>query len=223
MKVASTGNRVVLSVVVLAAFVGVPGLAAAEDMSWKHEGTAPEGKVTVGFRAGMALNTQEVVDNTDTGVGPAINFQATYGMNKWINVGAMLTWQRFSVDVQQPKADLLSVNTITLLPAYVEFRPGHFGKIQPYLSTGIGVNINSVSEADAVKRTGTRFSAGSTFAWRTAGGIDFPVTQHIVLNTEFAVNRNRGAVETKQNGQVTSKDPFDASSMNILFGAKFIF
>jgi outer membrane protein len=213
-----------LGAVVLAALVGISGLAdAADDMSWKHEGTAPEGKVTVGFRVGMALNTQEVVDNSDTGVGPAINFQATYGVNKWFNVGALLTWQRFSVDVQQPKSDLASIDTVTLLPVYVEFRPGHFGKIQPYLSTGIGVNINSIGESDAIKRAGTRFSAGNTFAWRTAGGIDFPITPHIVLNTEFAVNRNRGTIDTKQNGQVTSKDPFDASSMNILFGAKFMF
>lgn len=133
---------------VLAAVISLSSLAgAAEDMSWKHEGTAPEGKVTVGFRAGMAINTQEIVDNSDTSLGPAINFQATYGVNKWFNVGMMLTWQRLSIDVQQPKADLATLNTITLLPLYLEYRPGHWGKIQPYLSTGIGVNINSTSEA----------------------------------------------------------------------------
>ncbi len=195
---------------------------AADDMSWKHEGTAPEKKVTVGFRAGMSILTQEIVDNSNTSVGPAINFLATYGLNKWINVGGMLTWQRHSVDVQNPKADLATLNTVTLLPVYVEFRPGHFGNIQPYVSTGIGVNINSVSEADALKRQNIQLSAGNTFAWRTAGGLDYALTQHFLLNAEFAFNRNRGSIETKQGG-ATSKDPFDASSINMLFGVKYVF
>jgi len=223
MKGMSVKQAVLGAILASVAAFGPPSMAVADDMSWKHEGTAPEGKVTVGFRAGMALNTQEIVDNSDTSLGPAINFQATYGVNKWFNVGMMLTWQRLSIDVQQPKTDLATLNTVTLLPVYLEYRPGHWGKLQPYLSTGIGVNINSTSEADAFKRAGTTFSAGNTFAWRNAGGLDYQLTQHFVLNAEFAVNRNRGSIETKQGGRVISTDPFDASSMNILFGAKFIF
>ncbi|MDP9133120.1 MAG: porin family protein [Nitrospirota bacterium] len=170
----------------------------------------------------MSILTQEVIDNSDTSVGPAINLQVTYGLNKWINLGSMLTWQRHSIDVQDPKADLATLNTITLLPVYMEFRPGHFGKLQPYVSTGIGVNINSVSEADAVKRNNVNLSASNTFAWRVGGGLDYPLTQHLMLNTELAMNRNRGTVETKQGG-VTDKGPFDATSMNLLFGVKYVF
>jgi outer membrane protein len=210
----------ILGVVVTGAMWGP--VQAADDSSWVHEGTAPDGKWTVGFRAGMSILTQEVIDNSNTSIGPAINLQVTYGVNRWINFGSMLTWQRHSIDVQDPKADLASLNTITLLPVYMEFRPGHFGKLQPYASTGIGVNINSTSESDAVKRNGVTLSAGNTFAWRVAGGLDYPLTQHLLLNTEVAMNRNRGTVETKQGG-VTDKGPFDASSINLLFGVKYVF
>ncbi len=223
MKSAGFRVRIISIMLGLGITVATSGLVwAADDMSWKHEGTAPEGKWTAGFRAGIALPTQELVDNTNTSIGPAINFLTTYGLNKWINLGAMLTWQRHSIDVQDPKSDLASLNTVTLLPLYMEFRPGHFGQIQPYVSTGIGVNINSASESDAVKRNNVTLSPGNTFAWRVAGGLDYPITQHFLLNTEFAMNRNRGTLETKQGG-ATDKSPFDASSMNILFGVKYIF
>lgn len=191
------------------------GVQAADD-------TGQEGKVIVGFRAGLALPTQEIVDNTNTGVGPAINLLATYGLNKWINIGSMLAWQRLSMDVESPKSDLASLHTVTLLPLYMEYRPGQWGEVQPYLSTGIGVNFNSASESDAVKSNNVTLSPGNTFAWRLAGGLDFAITQHVLLNTEFAMNRNRGTIETQQGG-TTSDSPFDATSMNVLFGVKYLF
>jgi len=195
-------------------------VGAADDWSWKTEGTAPEGKITVGLRAGISVVTQSVLDATSTSVGPAVNLMATYGVNKWINVGSMLTWTRHSISSENPSQDLATLNTVTLLPLYMEVRPGHFGKIQPYVGTGIGVNINSVSEADAVKNAGISLSAANSFAWRMAGGLDFPLTEHFVLNTEVAVNRNRTTVETNP-GSV--KNVADGSNMNILFGAKYIF
>ena len=195
-------------------------VGAADDWSWKMEGTAPEGKFTVGLRAGISVLTQSILDDSSTSVGPAVNLVATYGLNKWINVGPMLTWTRHSTKQESTNTDLATLNTVTLLPVYVEFRPGHFGKIQPYVGTGIGVNINSVSEADAVKNAGISLSAANSFAWRLAGGLDYPLTEHFMLNTEFAVNRNRTTVEINPG---STKNVADASNMNILFGAKYIF
>jgi opacity protein-like surface antigen len=204
---------------------GLMGLLACLGVSsvvHAAEDTGQEGRVSVGIRAGIALPTQEIVDNTNTGLGHALNFQATYGLNRWINIGSMLTWQRLSVDVESPKSDLASLHTVTLLPLYVEYRPGRWGEVQPYLSTGIGVNFNSASESDALKRNNVTLSPNNTFAWRLAGGLDFAVTEHVLLNTEFAMNRNRGSIETKQGG-TTTDSPFDATSMNILFGVKYLF
>ncbi len=57
----------------------------------------------------------------------------------------------------------------------------------PYLSTGIGVNVNSFGEADAAKNRGlTNISPSNTFAYRLAGGLDFPLTQNLMFNTEVA-------------------------------------
>jgi len=195
-------------------------VGAADDWSWKMEGTAPEGKVTVGLRAGISVLTQSVQDDSSTSVGPAVNLMATYGLNKWINVGSMLTWTRHSTKQVSTDTDVGTLNTVTLLPVYMEFRPGHFGKVQPYVGTGIGVNINSFSESNDLKNAGTTVSVANSFAWRLAGGLDYPITQHIMLNTEFAVNRNRTTIEVNPGA---NKSVADASNMNILFGAKYIF
>jgi outer membrane protein len=121
---------------------------------------------------------------------------------------------------EQGSIDLATLDTVTLLPVFVEFRPGRFGNIQPYIGTGIGVNINSMSTSQPANDAGFDYSPSNSFAWRVAGGLDYPMTQHLLLNTEFAVNRNRMSI-----GEAPGADKFptDATSMNILFGVKYTF
>ena len=155
------------------------GLAQAE---WVHEGQANEGKWTLGARTGFNIPTQSWTTDTKTSVGPTpFNLQAMYGISKWIRLGFMMEWERRSIDNRNSNVDLGTLNTVSLLPT-MEFRPGHFSGITPYLSTSIGVNVNSFSEDnDAVK-----VSPSNTFAYRLAGGLDFPLTHNLMLNTEAA-------------------------------------
>ena len=139
---------------------------------WVHEGMAEPGKWTAGFRVGPSFITQPSNLNT---TGPALNFQALYGINRWFRLGAML-----------------------------EYRPGHIGEVIPYLSTGIGVNINSNDVKD-------------TFAWRTAGGLDYALTnwfsgapKGLMLNTEVAWKRN-------------AADVGEASAISMIFGVRYTF
>ena len=73
----------------------------------------------------------------------------------------MLEWERHGLDGRDG-----TVNTISLFPATVEFRPWQVGSIVPYLTTGIGVNVNTKAVDD-------------TFAWRLGGGVDYPLTELI--------------------------------------------
>lgn len=188
--------------------------ATAADFGWVHEGQAKEGKWTMGFRAGFSIPTQEAIAGNDAGLGPALNFQVQYGLNKYFAVGFMLEWEHRGFDQENPSLDVGSLNTVSLMPT-LEFRPGRFGVLVPYLSTGIGVNVNSFSEESGVPKS----SFANTFAFRLAGGVDYPLTDKLMLNAELAWKRNRGGLEVgNQNA-----GSFDASTANLLFGVKFTF
>ena len=163
---------------------------------WEHEGMADPGKWTAGLRVGPSFITQQSLLDT---TGPALNFQALYGINRWFRLGAMLEWENHGFDRARG-----SLDTVTLLPLMLEYRPGHIGGVIPYLSTGIGVNINSNDVKD-------------TFAWRTAGGLDYALTnwfsgapKGLMLNTEVAWKRNHA-------------DIGEASAISMIFGARYTF
>jgi outer membrane protein len=201
-------------VVALVAALGWYSVGPAQ-ADWVHEGQANEGKWTLGARTGFNIPTQSWADDTKTSIGPTpINLQAMYGISKWIRLGFMMEWERRSIDSRNPSFDLGTLNTVSLLPT-VEFRPGHFSGVTPYLSTSIGVNVNSFSEDDdAVK-----ISQANTFAYRLAGGLDFPLTHNLMLNTEAAWKRNRGGLE------INNRDAgsVDASTISLLVGVRYTF
>ncbi|MFZ1818521.1 MAG: outer membrane beta-barrel protein, partial [Nitrospira sp.] len=170
--------------------------AFSQAAEWVHEGMAEEGKFTAGFRVGPSFTTQSAGVST---AGPALNFQGMYGLNKWFRLGMMLEWESHGID--GPRSG--SVDTITLLPVNLEYRPGHFGNFIPYFTTGLGVNINTKDVKD-------------TFAWRIGGGIDYALTnlvqgapKGLMLNMEAAWKRNH--------------PDSDGSTMGLLFGVRHTF
>ena len=190
-------RQCLFSTVLMAGCLGfvAPGTSTAADWGWVHEGMAEEGKITAGFRVGPSFTTQSSGLST---IGPALNFQGMYGLNKWFRAGMMLEWERHGID-----AGSGSVNTITILPVALEYRPGHFGPLVPYLTTGIGVNINTHNVPNA-------------FAWRVGGGIDYALTnwfpgapKGLMLNMETAWKRNH--------------PEGDGSTMGLLFGVRHTF
>lgn len=172
---------------------GAPVTSTAAE--WVHEGMAEEGRFTAGFRVGPSFTTQSSGVST---VGPLVNFQGMYDLNRWFRVGAILEWERHGVDVGSG-----GVNTISILPVNLEYRPGHFGPLVPYVTTGIGVNINTHDVSD-------------TFAWRVGGGIDYALSnlmagapKGLMLNVETAWKRNHPTT--------------DASTIGLLFGVRHTF
>lgn len=202
----------VCSFILLGGVIPIPTHA-----QWVAEGQAPEGRWTAGFRAGFSPLTQEMFSFTDTSVGPVLNFMGMYGVNKWMNFGLMLEYNRHGVSTEGTQ-DIGTLNTVSLLPT-VEFRPGRYGRLVPYGSVGMGVNVNSFSEDDTFKRNAGSVSAANTFAFRLAGGVDYPLNDKLALNTEVAWKRNRGGLELGG----ADAGSFDASSINVLFGVKYTF
>jgi hypothetical protein len=167
-----------------------------------HEGTARPGEFVAGFRVGPGFSTTPALDT----VGPSLSFQGLYGLNRWLRVGMTLDWGQHSIDrnLATGTGTRGSFSTVTILPVYLEYRPGRLGDLQPYVATGIGVNINNKD-------------VSNTMAWRAAGGFDYYLTnwfsgapKGLALNTEVKYTRN-------------TTDGFDLGGVALLFGARWSF
>ena len=202
--------------IVLSAFV-LGSQAKAEIWKMEQGGIEP-GKVVLGMRAGFAPLTQSLTDEfrSSTDVGPLVNFQAMYSLNKWLLAGMMLEWERHGVDRERPFRDLGHQDTVSVLPT-VEVRPVRFGPVIPYANMSFGVNVNSFGESSAI--SGTTISPSNTFAWRLGWGADYMLAKQFALNTEMAYKRNDGHA-TIDGARVND---WNASSFGFLFGAKLFF
>ena len=191
--------------------------AKAEEYKMEQGGIEP-GKVMLGMRAGFAPLTQSLTNEfpSSTDLGPLVNFQAMYSLNKWLLVGMMLEWERHGVSVERPSIDLGHQDTVSVLPT-VEVRPVRFGPVIPYANMSFGVNVNSFGESSAI--SGTTISPSNNFAWRLGWGADYMLTKQFALNTEMAYKLNDGHA-TIDGVRVND---WNASSFGFLFGAKMFF
>jgi outer membrane protein len=126
----------------------------------------------------------------------------------------MVEWERHSVSVERPSADLGHQDTVSVLPT-VEIRPVRLGPIVPYVNMGFGVNVNSFGEA---RNVGT-ISPSNNFAWRLGWGADWMFTKQLAANVEMAYKINDGHATTNT-GRIND---WNASSFGFLFGLKMFF
>lgn len=191
-------RRMVQSVLALGSLVGALSVSTPEisqAIDFVHEGTARPGEIVAGLRVGPGFSSTPSLDT----VGSSLSFQGLYGLNKWFRVGMVLDWDQHGIANSSG-----SFSTITILPAYLEYRPGRIGDFQPYIASGIGVNINNQD-------------VPNTMAWRAAGGVDYYLTnwfpgapKGLALNTEVKYTRN-----------VTGGE--ELGGVALLFGARWSF
>ena len=112
-----------LSFMVGALSVSTPGISQAIDFA--HEGTARPGEIVAGLRVGPGFRTTPLLDT----VGPSLSFQGLYGLNKWFRIGMVLDWDHHGIDETKFVNQSGSFSTFTILPAYLEYRPGRIGEI----------------------------------------------------------------------------------------------
>lgn len=187
-----------------------------------------KGKWGGGLRAGAAFLTQDINDEDPTttvegDTGLAVNAQVFYGVTSNIAAGLMLDWNRndSTLNMSGLEVDFGTLNAISLMP-YVEFR-GNFQRLAPYGSVGVGVNINSFSEEDAVQAVGFDVDPENTFALRVAGGADYFLTQSLALNAEVGWKWNDGDVDITVPGVGTGTVDFSASVISVVAGVRALF
>ena len=171
------------------------------------------------LRAGVAIPTQKVLDNigNSTSIASVFNTDATYALKEWLRVGVMYEWHEHTINLWGPKLGNLTINTLLTI---VEFRAPRakldahgLTWLTPYASLGAGANLNTFKEHR--EAGGNTASFPTTFAFRMATGVDFPLTDYLAFNTEIAWNRDSGTYQF--NGADAS---FNASTFNILGGIR---
>ena len=191
--------------------------------SEQAKGQSVAGDFVLGLRAGVVVPTQQILKNVSSGtsVGPLVNFEGYYVLREWVRLGMMFEWHQF--DISSGNAQLGTLSTYSLLPV-VEFRPTRdmmrrglgFAWIIPYASLGTGVNLHSFSNATRLSDQSVSFP--STFAFRVAGGLDFPITSNLAVNAELAWKTDSGTFKTGG----LERD-FNASPLMFLFGLRVHF
>ena len=186
------------------------------------KGQSVAGDFVLGLRAGLVVPTQQILENVSSGtsVGPLVNLEGYYAIREWVRLGAMFEWHQYDISSSGNQVGTLS--TYSLLPV-VEFRPTRdmmrtigFEWLIPYASLGTGVNLHSFSNATRLGNESVSFP--STFAFRMAGGLDFPITSQLAVNTEIAWKTDSG---TFQRSGVDNN--FNASPLMFLFGLRVHF
>jgi opacity protein-like surface antigen len=133
----------------------------------------------------------------------------------------MFEWHQFDI-TSNNNAQLGTLSTYSFLPT-AEFRPTRqimrnigFEWVIPYASVGAGVNVHSFSNATRLGNESLSFP--STFAFRVAGGLDFPITSNLAINGEVAWKHDSGTFKT-----TTGEGNFNSSPLMFLFGVRVHF
>ena len=199
-----------------------PQQATAAAASEQAKGQSIAGDFVFGLRAGLIVPSQQILENLSSGTsaGPLINLEAYYVLREWVRVGFMFEWQRYTINARD--AEVGTLTTFSLLPA-VEFRPTRemmrslgAAWLIPYTALGAGLNVHSFSNGDRLGNAPVSFS--NTFALRVSGGLDFPITSNLAVNSEIAWKRDSGSFERSG-----LEGDFNASSLMFLFGLRFHF
>ena len=201
---------------------GAPSQTAPAPTSEQAKGQSVAGDFVFGLRAGLVVPTQQILENLSTGtsVGPLVNLEGYYVLREWVRVGMMFEWHQY--DISSGDAKIGALNTFSLLPM-VEFRPTRemmrglgVGWVIPYASLGTGLNLHSFR--NSARLADVPISFPSTFAFRVAGGLDFPITSRLAVNGEVAWKTDSGTFERSG-----LEGDFNASPLMFLFGLRVHF
>ncbi len=208
----------------MVSILGSSGPAQAADGRQSLGGIQPKAWI-LGARAGFTVPTQSLshdvvgitgFDRGSAGIGPLVNVQALYSLNRWFLLGLMVEWEQHGIDAENRRLslDVGSQHTVSVLPT-IELRPVTLGSFVPYVNMSFGVNVNSFSESVPLE-----ISPSNTFAWRLGWGVDYLMNRHLALNAEWAYKRNDGHAHV--NDRFRTND-WNLSSFGFLFGVKAFF
>lgn len=165
------------------------------------------------IRGGIVQGTQDHVSNGTPSLGGAGSLQLLYQFNPHFRLGVTLDGQQQALNVKGGQGKFGDLFTVAVMPT-IEMRPFLTTMAIPYLSVGLGMNLNMFSAESGVPS----LDYNNTFAARIAGGVDVPLTTHWSLNTEVAWRLNKG--EWTQLGR---SGRYDATAVLGLVGIRYLF
>jgi opacity protein-like surface antigen len=187
--------------------------------SVSRNGSQNRGPWGLGLNAGVAIPTQDFTDGVESGVGAAVGGEVFYHLNRHFTFGLDLDYEFHGARLSGATKDFGTLNTFSLLP-FVEYHIVEIRHFSPYLSLGLGLNLNSFSLDSSFNGSGVTASVSNSFALRIGAGLDYFLSDHFALNTAFLWKLNSSTLKT--NTSFGSPD-FNASSFGLLFGAKYFF
>lgn len=165
------------------------------------------------IRGGVVKGTQDHVSNGSPSLGGAGSLQLLYQFNPHFRVGVTVDGQQQALDVKGGQGKFGDLFTVAVMPT-IEMRPVLTTIAVPYLSVGLGMNLNMFSAESGVPS----LEYNNTFAARIAGGIDVPLAAHWSLNTEVAWRLNKGEWT-----QLGFSGRYDATAVLGLVGIRYHF
>jgi opacity protein-like surface antigen len=175
----------------------------------------------VGFRAGAGILTQDLTTGLEGDLGPVVSGNFFYAVdhgNHGALLGLNIEWETHGVDVFG--ADLGDATTISLIP-FVELRGAGMAPITPYVSLGLGANINSFDLSSAAGPFISKLDPPVTFALKVGGGADYFIDKNVALNGEIGWKYNSGDADVCSGGCGTID--WDSSVFSFLFGVRYFF
>ncbi len=164
------------------------------------------GKWAVGIRSGPSfLTSEDVTTLTDAKVGPIVSANLAYSLTSSFSLGLNIEWQTNKLQPANFAGLSGDFSTISIIP-FGEIRLTALKPLIPYALLGIGVNINSITDAKIESCIGTlgfspapivivvdcEFQPENTLALKFGGGVDYLIASNLALNIEIGWKLNKG-------------------------------
>ena len=174
-----------------------------------------QGRLMGGLDAGIAIPSQAITPSAQSIEGPAVQGNVFYGLTDSVLVGLELGWYQTGYSPAGRFAG--NLGDVYMIPT-VEIRGQQDGAWSPYLSFGLGANLNMFSASEP----GLSISPTDTLATRFAIGDDYFMTPHFALNMELSWLMNTGMWTETSPGGAVSGSTFNNSAVFLMAGVHFL-
>jgi hypothetical protein len=188
-----------------------------------------DGKLGVGLRGGGGHVTQEVTEDIKARFGPIGEINVFYGASPKLLVGVDLSWESYYLLLPCEGCRLGEATVVSVIPT-VQYRLVDIGKFFPYVSLGLGINVNQFNESDRFGRTCTGcggIDTKNTFALKVGGGLDYFITPNFALNGAWSwkINTSSNAGYDVRVGETSlvRSDDYRLHAFSLLFGFRYFY
>jgi outer membrane protein W len=170
---------------------------------------------------------QKLSDNTEGEVGPIINGTISYGLTNRVLAGLHLEWEEHSIPNRSSDFIYGEETTFSVIPT-IEFHPRGGRPFSPYGLLGVGINLNSFRESNALNALcpSCKMEPKNTLALKGGVGFDYFVTSNLAYNGELGIKMNDGTSDIS--GNIPGFTPGVAADnqacvLSLIFGVRYFY